>query len=278
MTRNEILSLIMGIAICIIISSAFIMFLKMIHKQKIKLIKAGLEDEELKTEYIKEHSKSARVIKKINLVLSVVLSIVFLGSFTLSIYSQIFDNDFPICGMAHARVVNSGSMSYKHEANTYLEQNNLNDQFDTYDIILTYELPDQFELELYDVVVYEVNEILVVHRIIGIEEPNESHPNERYFRLKGDANKYEDKYPVKYEQMRAIYKGEKIPFIGVLVMFFQSTLGYVALVVVAMYVVLIPIAEAKLDRLAEERLIKIGFIDAETKNIIEVDTSRKEER
>lgn len=276
MSRNEIVSILAGIVICLLLSITFIAFLKTIHKQKIKTITAGLDDEELKEEYIKEHSKSARVIKKINLVLSVVLSIVFLSSFSLSLYSRIFDNDFPICGMAHARVVNSGSMSYKHEKNTYLEKNNLDNQFDTYDIILTYELPDQFELKLFDIVVYEVNDMLVVHRIIGIEEPNEKHPEERYFRLKGDANEFEDKFPVKYEQMRAIYKGEKIPYVGVFIMFFQSILGYVALIIVAMYVVLIPIAESKLDRVGVERLIKIGFIDAETKEIIEIDASKKE--
>ena len=78
------------------------------------------------------------------------------------------------------KVVNSASMSVKHEDNKYLVENDLNDQFQTFDLILTYKLPKEEDLELYDIVVYEVDEILVIHRIVGIEEPNEQH-SERYF-------------------------------------------------------------------------------------------------
>ena len=109
------------------------------------------------------------------------------------------------------QVVCSESMSEKHSKNTYLRKNNLNDQFDMFDVIITYELPKESELKKYDIVVYEIDGTLVVHRIVNIEEPNEKHPNERHFLLQGDNVESPDKFPVKYSQMRGIYKGDKIP-------------------------------------------------------------------
>ena len=54
------------------------------------------------------------------------------------------------------------------------------------------------ELELFDIVVYEYEDILIVHRIIGIEEPNEKYPDSRLFMLQGDANEYPDNMSVSY--------------------------------------------------------------------------------
>ena len=116
------------------------------------------------------------------------------------------------------------------------------------------------DLKLYDVVVYEVNGTLVVHRIIGIEEPNKNHPEERYFLLKGDASEYKDRYPVKYEQMKAIYKGETIPYIGVFILFFQSTLGYIAMAIILGYCIIIPLAEKELDKIIINYLISNALI------------------
>ena len=75
-------------------------------------------------------------------------------------------------------------------------------------------LPKEEDLKLYDIVVYKQDDIYVVHRIVGIEEPNEKHPNERYFLLQGDAVDSPDRFPVKYSQMQGIYTDEKIPFVG----------------------------------------------------------------
>ena len=70
-------------------------------------------------------------------------------------------------------------MSTKNEKNEYLFENDLNDQFDMFDIVITQPLPDEEELQLYDIVVYERDDMLVIHRIVEIEEPNEKH-SERY--------------------------------------------------------------------------------------------------
>lgn len=117
------------------------------------------------------------------------------------------------------KVVTSSSMASKFRNNTYLFENSLNDQVKRHDLLLTYAIPSEDELELYDIVIYEIDGKMVLHRIVGIEEPNEAHPGERYFLLQGDALERPDRFPVLYSQMRGIYRGERVPFVGSFILF-----------------------------------------------------------
>lgn len=100
----------------------------------------------------------------------------------------------------------------------------------------------------------------MIHRIIGIEEPNADHPNERYFLLKGDNNEIADRFPVRYEQMKGIYKGQRIPFLGSFVSFMQSPAGYLCVLLVIFGTIAAPLIEKKLQKEKELRLILIGVI------------------
>jgi hypothetical protein len=151
-------------------------------------------------------------------------------------------------------------MSFKNDKNTYLNENGLDDQFDRFDLIFTRQLPGEFELELYDVVVYDYHGTLIIHRIIDIEEPNEKHPDHRQFLLRGDAAWYSDDYPVTYEQMLAIYRGEKIPYVGSFFAFMQSPAGYLCILLVVFAMIATPIVEKKFRIAKIERLKQIGYI------------------
>lgn len=119
------------------------------------------------------------------------------------------------------KTVQSGSMATKYEKNGYLSENGLNDQIEKFDLILLRALPEEKDLKLYDIVAYESDGILIIHRIVSITEPDETH-EERLFLLQGDANAYPDKFPVRYAQMRGVYRGERAKFIGSFVIFLQS--------------------------------------------------------
>ena len=68
-------------------------------------------------------------------------------------------------------VVASGSMSKKNDANAYLNSNNLNNQFQTYDIIVLEKVENASDLNKYDVIAYRNDQgINVIHRIIEIED------------------------------------------------------------------------------------------------------------
>ena len=113
-------------------------------------------------------------------------------------------------------------------------------------MIATHSLPKEEDLKLYDIVVYEVDDMLIVHRIVGIEEPNQEHPGNRYFLLQGDAVDSPDRFPVLYEQMRAIYTGERLPFVGSFVLFMQSPAGWLCMLLVVFAIFATPIIEKKI--------------------------------
>ena len=136
-------------------------------------------------------------------------------------------------------------------------ENGLQNQLQTVDLIVTEKLPDEFELQLYDIVVYEVDDTLIVHRIVRIEEPNEKHPNERHFLLQGDALENPDRFPVRYSQMKGIYAGKRLPFIGSFVMFLQSPAGYLCILLVLFSLIFAPFMDKKIEKEKQKRLALI---------------------
>lgn len=260
MSKGDIYSFILCFTVFLTLTIFFIFLLVHIFKLNKKVIKSGIDDEKLEADYVKRIEKKECVACKVlNIATSVILILASSAFFISSIVLRLRENSVPT-SVPTAVVCRSDSMAEKNEQNTYLFDNNLNDQFQTFDILLIHQLPKEEELKLYDVVVYKTDDMYVIHRIIKIEEPNESHPNERYFLLKGDANENFDKFPVLYSQMRGIYKGNKVDCVGSFVLFAQSPAGYLCVFLVVAVCFIIPIVDKKI--LDEEyiRLLEIGFI------------------
>lgn len=251
-----------------LLTCLFSVMLYYIVRLTLKSIKHGLEDERIITEYQKNKTTGCfgDIVCK---VISAVLIAGILVVFAVSVFVQISGNHVG-GAIPTPKVVLSASMSFKHEDNDYLEQNQLDDQFDMFDLVFVEQLPDEYELELYDIVVYEYHGELIIHRIVGIEEPNEMHPDCRHFKLQGDASKYMDEFPVLYEQMRAIYNGKHMKFIGSFFAFMQSPAGYLCILLVLFAVFATPVAEKKLLRAKIERLTEVGVILPEEKSEVEV--------
>ena len=224
-----------------------------------KLIKHGVEDENIKIEYEKKQNQK-RLGVILDRVLSAFICVVMLGSFAFAIYMNATVDKRPN-GIPSLKVVMSGSMSYQNEKNKYLFENDLTDQLQTFDLVVLHHLPPEDELELYDIVMYEVDDQKLLHRIVGIEEPNESHPNERYFLLQGDAVSAPDIYPVLYSQMRGIYSGERVPFVGSFVVFMQSPAGWLCLMLVLAALIGTPALEKRIWKKKLARLREIGYIE-----------------
>lgn len=252
-----ILCLIVFVALTALLGTMLVVLLKQGHK----LIACGVEDERIKKEYEKE-TQSSPVVKIICTVLTVIMLLVTLSCCGFSVYVQ-FSSDSPKGNVAVPKVVMSESMSKKHKNNDYLEANGLDDQFGMFDLIYTHKLPGEYELELYDIVVYEYEDKLIIHRIIGIEEPNEKHPDCRHFLLRGDALRFSDEFPVLYSQMKAIYRGERVAHVGSFFAFMQSPAGYLCILLVIVAVIATPIMEKKLWEAKLSRLREIGFIPPE---------------
>ena len=234
------------------------LLLFIIIKQELKCIKHGLYDEQLVREHMDGIDKSFKPSTIVYLIFSVLTIIaVVLLTWTFSIR---FSDPMVTGPGSVPRVVLSDSMSKARPSNKYLEENGLEDQFQTFDLIFTEELPGEFELELYDIVVYEHKEgELVVHRIVGIEEPNEKHPDHRLFELRGDAVVFSDDLLVEYSQMRSIYRGERIQYVGSFVHFMQSPAGYICIMLMVVGFILSPVVDIIFKVSKKKRLIKLGY-------------------
>ncbi len=275
MTQYEIYVFFLCLTVFVLLVSLFSFLLSILIKQEFKLIKNGIEDERLKKEYTDSQKRN----KKLNICgcfLTLVICIVFIGFFAFSLFVNIRQDSY-FENIPTIKVVNTDSMSRKHEKNTYLKSNNLNNQIQTFDLVKVYKAPAEKDIELYDIVVYEVNDTQIIHRIVGIEEPRSEHPNERYFLCQGDAVESPDRFPVYYSQIKAIYKGERIPFIGSFVKFMQSPAGWLCAVLIVFGVIGMPILERKMEKVITERLSIIGFISSSGEILTSEETKKEEE-
>ncbi|MBQ3505180.1 MAG: hypothetical protein IJA89_00225 [Clostridia bacterium] len=243
--------------ICIIVMAIFVIlfsiFLGYIVKLLIQVIRLGGEDKKILKEaktLKKRKEKKCGVCGKI---LSAFVCLLLCGVFAFTVYLNVTELD-KTNGHLSWKVVKSGSMSYKAPENKYLVENGLDDQIQTFDLIVTEKLPDEFDLKLYDIVVYEVDGDMIIHRIVKIEEPNEKHPDKRYFLLQGDAVKNPDQFPVYYSQMRGIYRGKRVPFVGSFITFMQSPAGYLCMILILFAFIATPIMEKKIDKEMQKRL------------------------
>ena len=230
---------------------AFLIFY--IGKQKICMIKNGLADERIIKSVSNRYKLGNRIIGTISKIASIVICLFITIPFALVAISSSMGNRV-VKDIPAIKVVASTSMSEKYENNTYLFTNNLDNQLQLFDVVLLHKLPKEEDLKLYDIVVYEhISGTLLFHRIVGIEEPNEEHPNERYFLLQGDAVHYPDSFPVRYEQMKSIYYGERVPNVGSFIFFMQSPSGLICLLLILCCMILMPIADSIVLKREEER-------------------------
>ncbi len=257
MTQYEIYVFLLCLIVFVLLTTLSSVCLYLITKLSVRLIRVGAEDENILAEQQKVVSRKSKYGKIVDTVITVVLCTVLLVAFTVSVLIAVSD-DMPLDDVPTYRVVKTGSMAEKHPDNRYLVDNRLDDQIQTFDLIRTEKLPAEQDLQLYDIVVYQMDDILVVHRIIEIEEPNAAHPNERYFRLQGDASEAPDRFPVRYAQMLAIYRGERIPFVGSFVLFMQSPAGWLCVLLVVVAIVATPILNRKLLQERQQRYALIA--------------------
>ena len=218
-----------------------------------ELIRFGHRDEAIKNQLNKK-KKESRVLFWIGRIISLLLCLMFVATFSFAVYIRATE-ERPANGIPSIKVVKSESMAEKNAKNKYLFDNNIDDQLQMFDIVICRHLPAEDELELYDVVVYQQDDIYVIHRIVGIEEPNEQHPNERHFLLQGDAVERPDTFPVLYSQMQGIYEGSRIPFVGSFVLFLQSPAGWVCVLLVIFAMIATPVVEKKIKEETDKRIL-----------------------
>ena len=249
MTQHELYTFILCLIVFVALTALFSALLTIITRLILKQIRAGMEDAEILKEYQDglKQKKQPRAWEFASAVFSGIVCVLLFAVFFFSVTLHLTEGKFT-AGISSLKVVKSESMSEKHGDNRYLHDNGIDNHLQVYDLIVVEALPEESELALYDVVVYEKKGDLIIHRIVGIEEPNERHPDKRYFTLQGDAVKYKDEFPVTYDQMHAVWNGARIPFVGSFVMFMQSPAGWLCILLVLFALISTPLVEKKITR------------------------------
>lgn len=256
MTQYEIYTFILCLIVFLLLTALLTTLLAYLVAAIIRLIRCGEEDEEILKEYQERSKKKVGFGEILNIVFSFVVCVALFIAFAFATYLNATKNDF-VTDIPSFKIVKSASMSYINQKNTHLIENKVSNQLQTFDLVLTEKLPDEFELELYDIVVYKQRDDLIIHRIVGIEEPNEKHPDCRYFTLQGDAVQYKDSFPVLYSQMRGIYRDTRIPMIGSFFMFMQSPAGWLCILLIVFAIIATPLVEKKIEK---EKLIRLQIM------------------
>lgn len=255
MTAYEKYTFFLCLIVFVALTALFTALMTYVVRLTVRLIRHGAEDEKILKEYDRNQKKAQRsgVADWIARVFTGIICLALFSVFAFSVVLRVNEDRFA-SQYGSLKVVKSGSMAYQHEKNGYLVENGIQDRLQMMDLIVAEPLPGEFDLALYDIVVYEQDGKMIIHRIVGIEEPNEKHPNERYFKLQGDAVETADRYPVRYSQMRAIYRGERVPFVGSFVSFMQSPAGWLCILLVVFAIIATPLVEKKITVEKEKRL------------------------
>ena len=249
MTGYEIYIFVLCLVVFVALTAFFAALIACIAKMNIKLIRGGFADGEIRKQREKTAKKTA-VFRTLEIILSAALFVAAIAVFFFSLQVKI--NEKKPVERNVIKVVKSASMAEKDGFNKYLTENNLNDQIQMFDLIVVSPLPAESDLKLYDIVVYEADGQMIVHRIVDIKEADETHPQRRFV-LQGDANRYSDKFPVLYSQMKGIYGGKKVPYIGSFVVFMNSPAGWLCVLLVVAVCIAYPFIEKKLKKEADLR-------------------------
>jgi len=162
MTAYEIYVFVLCFIVFSLLTAMFIYLITSITKMELELIQHGHRDEAIKKELNKKR-KENRVFLWVNRIVSLLMCVIFVTAFSFAVYIRLAE-DRPANGIPSIKVVKSESMSKKHPDNTYLADNDLNDQFQMFDVVVCNHLPAEDELKLYDIVVYKQEDLYVIHR------------------------------------------------------------------------------------------------------------------
>lgn len=254
MSSVEIISLIVTVIGVFSFATIFTILYKSYTTSQIEEIKSGKKDIELIDEVIYERQADVKKRRKVfRIVRSILFYLVLIIVIPIFIFSLVnrFQNNVTMLGNKTLMVVASGSMSEKHEKNSYLINNDsdskLNYQFNTYDIIILEKVQNENDLQLYDVIAYVNNDgINVIHRIKEIENGT--------YETRGDANEQSDTYHPVFDDVIGKYNGKKIAGLGMFIMFLQSYAGIITIVSLIYCLLMIDHFSGKIDEVQTLRV------------------------
>ena len=179
------------------------------------------------SEYLYKRRKTAKVVNGLVNALLIIFALLVLGITGFSLYARASGESFPLGDVQYV-IIQTGSMETKNEDNTYLYDNDLNNQIEALSLIGIEEVTNEDQLELYDIVAYYNDEgKMIVHRIVKIEVED----NQTLYTLRGDANTYSDPQEIDltFSEIVGKYNGFQNFPLGISLNYLRSNIGSVLL-------------------------------------------------
>ena len=228
MSSIEILSLIVTIVALVSLSFVFTFLFRSYFRGIVEAVESGEEDAELIYEEAmgkREKTLPQKLLHYGGKALSYLVLVVLVGVFAWSLAARFMGTEMSLGGNIPLVIV-SGSMSYKNEDNQYLYDNDLDNQFQTYDIIVVNQTASPDDIELYDVIAFYSSD--------------------------GTVGDY-----LPYQQIVGEYHGVRVPAAGAFVLFLQSGAGVVCVISIVYCFAIFEFYRRKMDLAIEERTEKL---------------------
>lgn len=250
----ETILFILSFIVIICFSIVYIRLFYITYKSRGTCLKRGYYDDEIKKDikndedsYLKKHKNNNKTYatyynekynkkKKKNKIISGIVDgfeiLIILSCLTLFIYLS-FNSGVNFVNGSGLLLIETGSMSEVNDYNSYLkdEKNGSYKYIDTrigqYDLIGVNKFDESEDLTLYDIVAFKMDDEIIVHRLIDINEVD----GEKKYTFRGDANNSSlaDEINVSEDKIIGIYNGFKSTFLGYFTVFIKSGVGTVSI-------------------------------------------------
>ena len=256
---------------------AFLFFLYAVYKRK--NIKYGFEDTSLINEVkentykknlkIRKHNRGCfltlkealkeeeKQAKALNILMNIFCSIIIVflfGVFSVGLTYRVNNDNLFINDTTYLTIL-TGSMETKNEKNDYLEKYDLNNQITQYSLVGITKVEDLNEIKLWDIIAYEHEGNIILHRVIDIYTDDED-PSIICFKLRGDANSASLSYEEKICKNDIVgkYNGFQNYGLGVFLTYIKSEIGFIALLGAAVFLFLATFAEDMVNKAYKIRI------------------------
>ena len=279
-SRLGVIALVISILVILglVIVFCFLFFLYSFYKKK--QIKYGFEDKELNDEITstlyktnkKNLSRNKNLItykdvivreksitSKLHIVMDVVSGVII--AFLLAIFitglTYRINNDNLFIGNTTYMTILTSSMEEKNEDNDYLLTYDLNDQITQYSLIGIDKINSEDDIELYDILAYKHDDIVIVHRVVEIKENDKG---ETIYRLQGDSNPSSLNYEkeLMFDDFIGKYNGYQNYGLGVTLTYIKSNIGIIAILGAAIFLFLATYAEEMINNEYKTRLLLLA--------------------
>ena len=233
-----------------------------------KIMEQNIENDSIFDNVLIDKRKS----KKTNWILNIIFGILYVGLisfFTAALIFRINDEQFYFNDTT-LLTIQTGSMEKRNETNTYLKDNNLNNQIEQFSLIGIEKIEDPKELKLYDIIAFKHDDIIIVHRVIRIYENVDN--GITYITTRGDSNSdsFVWEAAIDFKDVIGKYNGFQNYGLGVLFVYLQSGIGLIALASAFTFLLTYNTTEGKIEKAYEKRVIEVSLRMDEELNSTEI--------